>query len=347
MLAGNGHEVIFAGLYHAPENILTAAGSRNIDLNGTKSPFSYALFRKLLKLVKDEKPDILQANGSDTLKYAVFVKLLYPKLNIVYRNISMVSAWAKEASFKRKFNQWLFKRVSRVTSVGQQSLEDLVKTYAYPVEKTRLIRRGIPAFNFDRVESRRKIAATFGFAESDAIVAHIGQFSPEKNHPFLVESFEKVIQQISNARLIFIGEGKAFHEVNDLVDKKGLQQNIFFAGHRDKVQEWLAGSDLFIMGSTIEGVPGVILEAGMQSLPSVAVKVGGVGEVVVNGSTGIIIEKHDSNEFSHAIISLLKDENLRNKLGSNARDFVMNHYSLENCLREFEILYNGILQEKK
>ncbi len=334
-------------MYHAPDNVLTAAGSRNIDLNGTKSPFSYTLFRKLLKLVKEEKPDILQANGSDTLKYAVFVKLVYPKLNIVYRNISMVSAWAKEASFKRKFNQWLFKRVSRVTSVGQQSLEDLVKTYAYPVEKTKLIRRGIPAFNFDRSTSRKKIATEFGFAESDPVVAHIGQFSPEKNHPFLVEAFEKVIQQISHARLIFIGEGKAFNDVKELVNQKGLQHNIFFAGHRDKVQEWLAGSDLFIMGSTIEGVPGVILEAGMQSLPSVAVSVGGVGEVVTNGSTGILLEKHNSDQFAVAIISLLNDESQRSKLGSKAKEFVMQHYSLENCLREFEILYNGILQEKK
>lgn len=346
LLAGNGHSVLFAGLYEAPSNTLTAHGAENIDLNGRKSAFSLVLLLKLIRLIRKENPDIIQANGSDTLKYAVFAKLFMPRLKIVYRNISMVSAWAKEASLKRKFNQWLFKRVNRVTSVGRQSLDDLVKTYHYPPEKTKLIRRGIPQFEIDRINARHKLAKEFGFVETDPILIHIGQFSPEKNHPFLIESFEMLLTHIPNARLVFIGEGIKLNEIRTLVKSKELEKHIFFAGHREHVQELLAGADLFVLGSTIEGVPGVVLEAGMQSLPAVAVKAGGVGEVVQNENTGILIEKHVPLEFSNALMDLLNNEMKRKSLGKNAKDFVMRKYSLQQCVLEFEQLYREIAAEK-
>lgn len=344
MLSEAGHEVLFVGLYATKENILIAKGAKNIDLQGTKKAFDYGLFKRLQQLIKETKPDIIQANGSDTLKYAVLVKYFNPQLHIVYRNISMVSAWTKDASLKKTINRLLFKKVDRVTSVGQQSLEDLVKTYGYPLAKTKLIRRGIPQLNFNPQEARNKTAELFGFPSTDFVIMHIGQFSAEKNHAFIIESFKKVIQQHANARLIFIGEGKKYKETTELVEREGLQKNIFFAGYRENVQEFLAGADVFVMGSTIEGVPGVVLEAGMQSVPSVAVNVGGVGEVVQNGKTGILLSTHDSSAFGNAIVSLMENSPLRTTLGSNAKEFVMKNYSLQNCLREFEWLYNDILK---
>ena len=91
----------------------------------------------------------------------------------------------------------------------------------------------------------------------------------------------------------------------------------------------------------------MVLEAGMQSLPTVAVNVGGVGEVVMNAETGILLEKHDPIAFGNAIVSLLHDETLRRALGDNAKKFVVENYSLQYCLAEFESLYAAILKEKR
>ena len=82
MLAENGHEVIFAGLYATKENIISARGAENIDLEGKKTAFNLGLLQRLIKLIKTKKPDIIQANGSDTLKNAVFAKVFIPNLNI-------------------------------------------------------------------------------------------------------------------------------------------------------------------------------------------------------------------------------------------------------------------------
>ena len=346
LLANAGHEVLFVGLYEAPENTLSAKGARNIDLNGTKSAFSFSLLATLKKLISKEKPDIIQANGSDTLKYAVLAKLSRPDLKIVYRNISMVSAWSKQASFKQRFNRWLFKRVDAVTSVGQEALDDLIRTYHYPVSKAKLIRRGIPEVKTDHDVYKQKIALLFRFDPADPLLMHIGQFSPEKNHVFLIESMGLLLKRMPQAKLVFIGEGQLLESTKSFVKEEGLDGSIFFAGHRENVQEWLAAADLFLMGSTIEGVPGVVLEAGMQAVPCVAVKAGGVGEVVKNHENGILLPKHDPESFSEAIYGLMLDENTRKQYGTNAKQFVQSNYSLQQCLYNFESLYQLILTEK-
>jgi glycosyltransferase involved in cell wall biosynthesis len=345
-LAEAGHEVVYAGLYDPPENVLSTQIARNVDLNGKKSSFSFPLLFRLINLLKEINPAIVQANGSDTLKYAVLAKFFYPRIQIVYRNISMVSAWAKAGSVKRIFNRFLFKKVSRVTSVGQQSLADLVKTYGYPPGKTKLIRRGIPRYDFDPLVSRNKLSGSFGFDVTDQVLVHIGRFSPEKNHLFLIGCFEKVLASVSNAKLIFIGEGPLLGQIKETVQSKNLKRSIFFTGHIGQVQELLAGCDLFILGSTIEGVPGVVLEAAMQSVPTVAVNVGGMSEVVINGQTGILIEKHLPDEFGEAVVSLLHDEAKRKFLGNQAKSFVTSNFSIEKCLLQFEELYENMIREK-
>lgn len=344
-LQERGHEVLFVGLYPPPDNVLTASNSRNIDLNGNKRAFSWSLLFQLVKLVRSEKPDIIQANGSDTLKYAVLTKLLVPGTNIIYRNISMVSAWVKKYGVKKWFNRFLFSRVNRVTSVGQQSLNDLLATYDYPQNKARLIRRGIPYLEYDPVAIRQQLATQYGFETTDPILVHVGQFSTEKNHPFLLESFKKVVAIHPNVKLLLIGEGKNMSVTRQLVADHQLENNIIFTGHKENVQEILAGCDIFILGSTVEGVPGAILEAALQGLPSVAVKVGGVGEVVINGKTGILIDKHDPSDFSIALIHLIEHSTFRKFLGQGARDFVYEQYGLQHCAEEFIQLYEESLAD--
>lgn len=108
LLADAGHTV-YSQDYKAPANTLTARSVVNIDLDGSKSPFSVGLLFKLIKPIKKIKPDIIQANGSDTLKYAVFAKLVNPRLNIVYRNISMVSSLTRN-SLKEHLTGFCLKR---------------------------------------------------------------------------------------------------------------------------------------------------------------------------------------------------------------------------------------------
>ncbi len=341
-----GHEITFVGLYTPNENILTAANSYNIDLNGKRSSFSIRLFMRVLKLIKKQKPEIIQANGSDTLKYAVISKFFFPRVKIVYRNISIVSSWAGKNYLKKKVNTFLFSKVDRITSVGEKAAADLVITYKYPPLAIKVISRGVPSYTFDRQLCRDKIVGEFSIEQPEFILLHVGNFSAEKNHRFLITCFEEIIKELPSAKMLFLGEGDLYGEIKKVVEAKNLSLSIFMPGLKTNIQEYAAGCDLFLLGSIIEGVPGVVMEAAMQKIPTVAVNVGGIGEVVLNGHSGVLINKHHPKEFSDAVCSLLKQPVVLKQMGTVAQQFVKQQYSVKSCTENFEKLYAEIISNE-
>jgi glycosyltransferase involved in cell wall biosynthesis len=189
----NGHEVFFVGLYNPPKHILSAKGAINLDLNSKQTYFSFRILFKLIKLLWKEKPAIVQANGSDTLKYAVLAKFFSPRTKIIYRNISIVSTWIKKGSFIYFFNKWLFNKVDFVTSVGEEAMNDFIQTYSFSPAKIKVINRGVPYFQFDKIQEKQKLSNEFRFDQNNLLMVHVGQFSPEKNHAFLIDCFEGLV----------------------------------------------------------------------------------------------------------------------------------------------------------
>src|SRR5688500_14483917 len=115
-LVTQGHQVIFAGLYSAQDQRLNVAGAINVDLGGYKrSLSSVGILFRLIILIKREKPHIIQANGSDTLKFAVASRLATKRIPIVYRNISIISSWVGSSKIKKHFYRILFKQTDHIT----------------------------------------------------------------------------------------------------------------------------------------------------------------------------------------------------------------------------------------
>jgi glycosyltransferase involved in cell wall biosynthesis len=90
-------------------------------------------------------------------------------------------------------------------------------------------------------------------------------------------------------------------------------------GHRDDIAELLAAIDVFILTSDSEGLPGVLIEAQMAGCAIVTVPVGGVRDLVDDGETGVVIDEIDHDELAVRVVGLLRDPQLRRRLGERAR----------------------------
>ncbi|WP_162051936.1 glycosyltransferase [Pontibacter pamirensis] len=341
-LIRNNVEVVFAGLYNAPENPLEVSGAKNVDLNGKKVLFSLQTLKRLKELVKREKPAVVQANGSDTLKYAVALRVYFPGLPIVYRNISIVSTWFGNSQLKLMLYKKLFTQVQHVSSVGEEAKNDFVHTLAYPAKQASVTRRGIPMEQVDKQEAKQALCAMFNLPLESHIIMHVGNFSPEKNHRFLLEVLKMLKRQDPKIKLVMVGEGVLAETIQKEAVQAGLDDTVYFAGFRSQVQQMLAAADLFVLSSTVEGVPGVILEAGAQKVPAVAVNVGGVGEVVVDGETGVLVPEHDVQLFAEKISSLLNDQAERERLGNGAYRLVTSEYNPDKNAKSFIDLYHSL-----
>ena len=341
-----GHEIVFAGLYENHKDVLHVPGAQNIDLTGSKTKFfSPVVVKKIVTLIKKTEPDVVQCNGSDTLKYMVAASYFVPKVPILYRNISMISRWLIKKP-NRLLYQFFFRRVSHVSSVGKKAVDDFVLTCNYPKERTSVIRRGIPFEEIKEEQAREQLLSQVGLEKEDRIVMHIGNFSPEKNHLFLLDIFSDFQKTHPEVKLICVGDGILFDTIKDEVRNRGLERTVYLLGFRKDIPQLLAAADCFVLSSLVEGVPGVVLEAAIQKKPTVATNVGGVGEVLENGKTGFIINDFSQNHFSGKLVELLSDQRLRKELGENAYRLAMEEYNPGKNAKKFEDLYYSLMEEK-
>ena len=340
-----GHDIIFVGLYRNNNNVLQVPGAHHEDLIDAEKTFSVTLIQKLVKLIKKERPDVIQCNGSDTLKYMVAASYFISSIPITYRNISMISAWLN-GSLKIFVYRKIFKRVDHVTSVGTEAAEDFMKALQYPKEKISVIRRGIPQKKIES-SSIASIKNDFGMKSEDRFAVHIGNFSIEKNHEFLLEVFGKIKKINKHLKLVLVGNGVLFEKIKNSIKEFNLQETVFVTGFRNDIPEILAAAHCFVLSSKVEGVPGVILEAAAQKVPAVATNVGGVKEVLIDNHTGFIIDDFDKEKFAEKVIEILTNEALQLKLGSNAYKMVEKEFNPVKNAIKFEELYGNLMGRPK
>ncbi len=338
-----GHDVIFVGLYENDKDVLRVESADNRDLVKNKnSAFSVKIVKKIIQLVKETQPDIIQCNGSDTLKYTVTASLFFKKVPLVYRNISIISEWISSKPKKLIYKK-MFNRIAYVTSVGDEAMADFIKTYNYPKRRTEVIRRSITVKDVDRLNLYEELRKDLGIHIKSKIALHIGNFSPEKNHEFLLNIFDELKHEHSDIKLVCVGSGILLEKTKQIAKQKGLSQNIFFLGFRKDIPELLAASDCLVLCSKIEGVPGVVLEAGTQKIPTISTNVGGVSEVLINGQTGFLIEEFNKDEFKEKLIELMYNSKLRKDFGENAYNMISKGFDSEITAKKFESLYQNLI----
>jgi glycosyltransferase involved in cell wall biosynthesis len=345
-----GHSVTQAALYRPSPGsapLAFAAGER-IELQGkVKGRLEIGVLKNLLILLRRMRPDIVQANGFHALKYASLCKQISRgRWELIYRNISLASGWVQSRP-QRIWGTWLCRQVHFVASVSAESAADFGRTYAVPNERLVVVRRGvdIPSDSL-RDEQHRRLCALAGCGPDTQFVGHIGGFTEEKNHHGLIEAFRRLRQIAPMARLVLLGQGDMFAQIQDQVRTSGLDDSVRLLGYRADARELSAAFDVLLLPSRIEGIPGVVLEAAARRVPSVCTTVGGVAEAVIDGQTGLLVTAGDMRALADAAGRFLSDESFRRRAGEAAYIFVREHYSMDRAVGEFEQLYRSALNDE-
>jgi glycosyltransferase involved in cell wall biosynthesis len=339
-----GHRLTWLGLYPHPAGI-QIPGAVNADLPGEGTGFlEWKKIRHLSRLIREFKIDIIQANGSDTLKYAVIAALLAGRGKIVYRNISLISYWVQRSYFKKILYRWLMRGADHVVSVGEASRNDFINTMRFPPDKISVIRRGIPFRKLEKQSARQQLLKTFALPSEAFVLVWAGSFSSEKD-PFLaIETFRCISKNLKPIYLIMAGAGPLESQTHQLIAHYDLTDRILLLGHRSDLDLLLAGSNLLLLTSAVEGVPGVVLEAAIQETPSVCTNVGGVREVIIEGITGILIEERSAQHLSNAITELIHDASRVAQMGKSAQQWVKEEFDEQKNTIAFENLYQQLLR---
>jgi len=174
-------------------------------------------------------------------------------------------------------------------------------------------------------------------------VLYLGRLASSKNVELLIEAMKYVVSQDSHTRLVLAGpdfEGER-NNLETLVSRLDLKSNVEFMGRvsEERKKELLASCHIFVHPSLTDIFALTILEAAMAELPSVAFNVGGNSEMIVNGKTGILVEQFTPEALASALLRVLNNEDLAQKLGEEARRYVSDKFSWEKVAAGLEKVY--------
>ena len=339
-----GHQAVIVPLFKADATL--PFSGKIIELNATASKKYWDLkgWKNLAKIIKEEQPDIIQANAGDTLKYAIFSKLVFGwKQPVIFRNASTISLYIKNNLVKKLYG-YLFSKTEKILSVSQASALDFAKLFPDCKNKITVIPIGIE--EEEAVEKQTSQNPFKDISASGPVLVHVGGFSFEKNHIGLIEIFKSVLRRFPQATLHLVGDGPLRAETEQSVQQQNLSTKIFFHGFQKAPLRWIQYADVLLLPSIIEGLPGVILEAFYCKTPVVAYNTGGIKEIVVSGNTGHLVDKDNVDAFASAVIETIENKEQTARLVANAFQLVTTEYLNTQIAKRFLDVYKKLNHRK-
>jgi glycosyltransferase involved in cell wall biosynthesis len=167
----------------------------------------------------------------------------------------------------------------------------------------------------------------------------VANLRPEKGHDVLLRAAARLIHTHPDLRILFAGDGPCRRDLESLAAVLGLTSRVAFLGHREDVPAVLEVADAFVLPSRSEAFPNAALEAMAAGLPVVASATGGLNDLIVNGTTGLLVPPGDPEALALAIGGVLDCPQTAADLGAQARHAIVGRYSFERMASEFEALY--------
>ncbi|NDE71275.1 MAG: glycosyltransferase family 1 protein [Actinobacteria bacterium] len=250
--------------------------------------------------------------------------------------------WSKIPPFSWAMRE-IGKQVDQITYLGEYTGK--VIGTKVPASKLVRIAPGIDVQHF-RPRSGSEMRARHGVGTRPAIVS-VGRLVHRKGQDRLVEALPVIKKEIPDALLIFIGEGPHREELDKLAKKHGLVNDILFIGRIDyrELPSYIAMGDIFAMpcrnrlgGLEVEGLGIVYLEASACGLPVIAGNSGGAPDAVRHGQTGFVVDGENVDEIAARAIELLQDQQLRERLGSQGREWISEEWNWDIWSKKFNEL---------
>ena len=164
-----------------------------------------------------------------------------------------------------------------------------------------------------------------------------------KDHPTFLRAARRVSREVPDAAFVLAGEGELTEKMRALAVELGLEKDVFFVGRCAAVADLLSVSDVCVLSSRAEGFSNSILEYMAAGRAVVATRVGGAGEVVVEGETGYLVEAGDDERMAARIVTLLRDPEGARRMGRRGREIVEQKFSCRAQLERTLALYDRLL----
>ncbi len=321
------------------------------EMGRSINPFSdFVAFWKIYRLIKKGRYHIVHTHSSKAGVLGRVAAWLAGTPLIVHTLHSLVfheyQPW-----FINKSWRGIKKMCAPITdffiSVSEIIVQKAIKAGVDKPEKFRTIYSGMELdwflnANFDGNAVRRE----FGIPEDAPVVGKIARLFPLKGHDQLMDAAPEIVKRVPDVRFFLVGDGILYEHLQERARGYGILENFVFAGliPRERIPEMISAMDIVVHTSLREGLARVLPQSLAMGKPCVSFNIDGAPEVVINDKTGYLVETYDNKRLSESISRLLKDPELRKKMGENGRRHVDPAFRTETMVKEIAEVYKMLLE---
>ena len=296
--------------------------------------FDKKAMKALVKVFRQEKPDIVHTHASMTARMAARVALVPQIFNTKHCMESAPGPLPKKI-IRRGVNATFSDKIIAVSRAVRRSM---VRGGTHP-EQIAVVYNGIERIPIPSAEEKADLLASFGGKEGEKAVGMVARLEEVKDHETFLEGAKKVLENRKDVRFYVIGDGSLREELERRVSELGISENVTFTGFLKDVEKIEAALDIAVITSKAEALCLSILESMIAGIPAVGTDSGGVAEVIKHGENGFLIPIGDSDALANCLEELLADDAKRKAFGEQAKKDAESTFLADKMTRRIEKLY--------
>lgn len=319
-------------------------------LAGITEPFegfvgSDHAFALAVKRLHPRRPLVYRVEGSER-SHAAAVRAAVPPRSLAERK----RAWVSRAMTAE--NDWMDRRVwARADALVVKSefmKRELGRLYGLRVDRLHVIPNGVDHARYSDLKPGMRVLEQIGNADrGKTVISFCGRLVPMKNVPLLLAAFARM-ESRERCVLAILGDGDERAALERAAGDLGIRSGVRFIGHTDRVEEYLAASDISVLPSTYEPFGNALLEAMAAGVPCVALEPDGTAirtasdEIIEHGRTGLLVAGGDPGPLARALDDLVGNPERRRTLGRRAQAVCRTRYSWDSCAAAYADLLKTV-----
>jgi glycosyltransferase involved in cell wall biosynthesis len=295
-----------------------------------------ALLPRLVRALRRSNPDLVHVHsrrGAD----------LYGGLAAAIAGLPAVLTRRVDAAEPEWLARWKYRPYAAVIALSRAIEAQLLASGVAPARLARIPSAVDTSRWRPDASARARLLAGFDLPHDALLVGVVAQLIERKGHAALLAALPELVRRWPALRVLCFGRGPLASSLRAEITARGLGRHVLLCGFRDDLPTLVPGLDLLVHAATREGLGLALLEAGSAGVPAVASAAGGVPDVVIDGSTGILFPAADHAALRAAVGRLLAAPAERARLGAAARAHAERHFNIASLVDAHLSLYQRVL----
>lgn len=297
---------------------------------------------KMAKFLRTKKIDIAQA-FNDSLIFYVALAAKFAHVSSVVYGLRNTRFFARPRGYK-KIVGWVCRNLTQGVITNSRATSSLAASeFALSTDRIWIACNGVPVYPDNHEKDRPARRKEMNLPLAGLIVGAVARLDSVKGIDTLVRAAEMLRDM--PLHYLIVGDGNERDHLERLTYEKHLSDRFIFTGYQSNVIPWVQTMDIGVLCSRSEGLPQAILEYMACGLPVIAPTVGGVPELVVENTTGLLIPPREPQILADAIRKLVGDRMLRIEMGKAGQQRARQKFSLDNEIKANIAIYRRVFSE--